>query len=350
MRNILLISNYVFHYRQKVYNYFANRFSQSGYEFHVLSNEFQDAGYDFRFKAHTLPMSVKGYKAVIRELNPAAVIVFLHLKDKIEIPIIHYCKWNNIPVIFWNKGVSDTDPNNILKNILYHHMHNCCDAIITYTPDMISNFQKKNHDKLFVAYNTVDCSDIDKSKFDKKSIREKYGIKESKVVLYVSRLKPSKRIDVLLDALANVQDVAVVVMGAGITQELQAKFDSASNLYYLGQKYDEEGTEIWAMGDVFSIPVSVGLGVNEAIFWGMPIITMQGFQPPEIYYLKEGKTGYIANGEDEYKQRILQIIQNEDCLNQMKVECEKEYNEEVCIEKMYQGFIDAIHFCEKEMG
>ena len=45
-------------------------------------------------------------------------------------------------VIFWNKGVSDTDPNNVIKNMIYHHIHNICDALVTYTPEMIENFKK----------------------------------------------------------------------------------------------------------------------------------------------------------------------------------------------------------------
>lgn len=345
MKTILLISNYVFHYRQKVYNYFSDRFMQDGYEFHVLSDEFQNAGYKFRFKAHIEPMSVKGYKAVVQKLNPTVVIIFLHLKDKIQIPIIHYCKKNKIPVIFWNKGVSENDPHNLIKNMLYHHIHNCCDALLTYTPEMAANFQKKNHKKLFIAYNTVDCSDIDKTKYDKQSIRKEYGIKEKKVVLYVSRLKQSKHVEVLLNALANVPDVAVVVMGEGMTSELQAKFDKVANLYYVGTQYNEEGTKVWAMGDVFSIPVSVGLGINEAIFWNMPVVTMQGFQPPEIYYLKEGKTGFIAKNEEDYKQKLLYLLQNDDVLQEMRKECQKEYEKEVAIDKMYQGFISAIQYC-----
>lgn len=347
MKKVLLISNYVFHYRQKVYNYFADRFLKDGFEFHVLSNEFQDAGYTYRFIAHTLPMTVPGYKKMIDELNPAVVIVFLHLKDKIELPIIHYCKRKHITVIFWNKGVSDTDPNNVIKNMIYHHIHNTCDALITYTPEMIDNFKQKNRKKLFVAYNTVDCSDIDKSRYDREAIKQKYGIKESKVVLYISRLKESKKIGLLLDALAGVEDVAVVAIGAGITPELQAKFDSASNLYYLGQKYGDEGNEVWAIGDVFSIPVSVGLGLNEAIFWGMPTVTMEGFQPPEIYYLKEGKTGFITKDEAEYKERLLALLRDESHLAYMQQECAKEYEQEVSIACMYKGFIDAIKYCRE---
>ena len=348
MKKVLLISNYVFHYRQKVYNYFADCFVKDGFEFHVLSNEFQDAGYAYRFKAHTLPMTVPGYKKKIEELNPAVVIVFLHLKDKIELPIIRYCKKKHIFVIFWNKGVSDTDPNNTIKNMVYHHIHSMCDALITYTPDMMDNFKEKNRNKLFIAFNTVDCSDIDKGQYKREAIKQKYGIKESKVVLYVSRLKESKKIGLLLDALANVDNVAVVAMGAGITPELQNKFDSAPNLYYLGQKYGDEGNEVWAMGDVFSIPVSVGLGINEAIFWGMPTVTMAGFQPPEIYYLKEGKTGFITKNEVEYKERLLALLRDESYLAYMQQECAKEYEREASIACMYKGFIDAVRYCEKQ--
>ena len=348
MKKVLLISNYVFHYRQKVYNYFADRFLEDGFEFHVLSNEFQNAGYAYKFNAHTLPMTVSGYKKIIDQLDPAVVIVFLHLKDKIELPIIYYCKRKHIPVIFWNKGVSDTDPNNVIKNMIYHHIHNTCDALVTYTPEMVESFKEKNRKKLFIAYNTVDCTDIDKNKYDRESIKRKYGIREGKVVLYVSRLKESKKIGRLLDALAGADDVAVVAMGAGITPELQAKFDSASNLYYLGQKYGDEGNEVWAIGDVFSIPVSVGLGINEAIFWGMPTVTMQGFQPPEIYYLKEGKTGFITKNEVEYKERLLALLRDESHLAYMQQECAKEYEREVSIECMYKGFMDAIRYCEKK--
>lgn len=348
MKKILLISNYVFHYRQKNYNYFADRFAQDGYEFHVLSDEYQDAGYAFRFQAHTLPFSVKGYTAKIREIGPDVVILFLHLKDLIQIPVMHYCKRHHIPVIFWNKGLSNTDHDNPVKNFFYHHIHNGCDAIITYTPDMLRDFQKKNHKKIFIAYNTVNCLDIDKSKYDPAAMRKKYGIRESKVVLYISRMRKDKHIEVLLDALANQPDIAVVAMGAGMTPELQQKFDAAPNLYYLGQKYGEEGNEVWAMGHVFSIPVNVGLGINEAIFWGLPIVTMQGFQPPEIYYLKDGKTGYIVKDETEYKEKLLALLNDEKELARMKAECEKEYRAEVSIDRMYQGFIDAVKYCEKK--
>lgn len=348
MQRILLISNYVFHYRQKVYNYFTDRFHEDGYEFHVLAPEYQQVEYSLRFATYTLPFSLNGYVKKIKEIKPDVVILFMHLKDKIQPGLIYYCKLHRIPVVFWNKGVSDTDPDNAIKNVVYHHMHNMCDALITYTTDMLSGFEVKNHHKLFIGWNTVNCTDIDKSKYDKQALKQKYGIKENTVILYISRMRKSKKPEVLLRAMANVPDVAVVMMGAGMTPELQAMVDSASNLYYLGQKYGNEGNEVWAIGDIFSIPISCGLGINEAIFWNMPIVTMKGFQPPEIYYVKEGKTGFITDIEEEYKEKLLLLSRDKALLEHMKQECQMEYESEVSIEKMYQGFIDAVKYARGE--
>lgn len=348
MKRILLVSNHVFHYRQKVYNYFYDAFLNDGYEFHVLSDSFQDAGYEYRFIRHDGKLNMKNCRDIIIRVQPEIVIIFLHLKDMVQIPLIHWCKLKKIKVIFWNKGLSDIDTDSAIKKILYHHIHNQSDALITYTPDMVVNFQEKNRSKLFVAYNTVDCSDIDKSKYDRADIKLKYGIKEKYVVLYISRIRPAKKPEALINALAYMPDIAVIMMGAGMNDELQRKIDEIPNIYYVGQKYGDEGNEIWAIGDVFSIPVNCGLGINEAIFWGMPIVTMQGFQPPEIYYLKEGKTGYIAANEAEYKMQLLSLLHNNDELERMKSECIKEYHAETSIQNMYHGFIDAIRYCESE--
>lgn len=348
MKRVLLISNRVFHYREKVYNDFSKLFQRDGFEFHVMSNEFQDVGYQFQFEAHVVPFTVKEYCRKIDEIHPSVVIVFLHLKDKIYIPVIQYCKRKHIPVIFWNKPVSVTDPNNSIKNMLYHYIHSTCDAIITYTPDMIPFFQEKNRKKLFVGYNTLSFSDIDKTKYQNpQQVKDKYGIKEKNVILYVSRMLPYKRPDLLVDLFAHEKNVAVVLMGAGMTNTLQEKINAADNVYYLGQKYGDEGNEIFSMADIFSTPGNIGLSVNEALFWNIPIALLEGKHAPEIYYMKDGKTGFFAKDENSFKTRVLDLLNNPAELNRMRKECQKEYEAEVSIERMYKGFIDAIHYCEK---
>lgn len=350
MKKILLISNYVFHYRQKVYNYFAERFVDEGYEYHVLSDEYQETHYDFKFVKHILPFSIKGYCDMIKNLCPDVVIVFLHLKDKIQLPIIMYCKFKGIPVVYWNKPNSSDDPNNKIKNMMYHFIQDRCNAVITYTPELKGKFSKKSQKRLFVAFNSVNNTDIDRTKYDKEGIKRKFGIKEKRVILYISRMRSSKRISVLLDAMANEKDIAVVAMGAGITSDLQDKFNSAHNLYYLGQKYGEEGYEVWAMGDIFSIPENCGLGINDAVFWNLPIVTINGKQAPEIYYLHDGKNGFLCNDEDEYKKKLLSICNDDNLLTQLKFGNQEIFDKEVDIKNMYQGFLNAIKFVMRKYG
>lgn len=345
MKKILLVSNYVFHYRQKLYNYFADEFNKEGYDFYVMSDEFQDVPFPIRFHKEICKKGILNNLSAINRIKPDVVIVFLHLKDKEQLPIIYYCKAKRIPVIFWNKGVSSLDVNNKWKNAIWHHIHNLSNALLTYTPDMIHFFEKKNHNKLFIANNTVNNSDIRKAKYNKDSLKKKYCIKEDKVVLYISRLLPYKRVDILLDNLANEPNIAVVVMGAGITPELQSKFDASSNLYYMGQKYGDEGNEIWAMGDLFCVPHNIGLGINDAIFWNIPVVTMKGHQPPEIYYLKEGENGYIVNTEKELKDKILCLLNNNELLQEMKENCEMVYRKEVDVKIMFDAFNKAVKFC-----
>lgn len=347
MKRILLISNQVFHYREKVYNHFFNAFQNDGYEFHVLSSSYQRVGYNITFIKHERKVSIPGYIDEIKKIHPDVVIVFLHLKDWIQLPIIYYCKFKQIPVIFWNKGLSADDPDSITKTMIYHYIHSVCDALITYTPDLVSCFQMKNRKKLFVAYNTLDFSDIDRGKYNAPlRVKDKYGVKEEKVILYVSRIQKRKRPELLADLFHDMPGIAVVYMGGGMYEELQAKINAAPNLYYLGELYGDEGNEAFSIATIFSTPGNIGLAANEALFWNIPIALLKGDHAPEIYYMKDGRTGFLADDEESFKCKTLDLIFNEDELARMRSECQRVYSEEVSIDRMYEGFIKAIRYCE----
>lgn len=348
MEKILLISNDVLHYREKIYNYFFDRFREKDYDFQVLSNKFQNVNYELKFAHYEIPFSTKQYIAKIKEIKPQYIILFLHLKDKIMLPIIGYCKLNRIPVIYWNHGINIKTPNDKVKNTIFHFIHNQCDALITYTPDMRKYFSEKNQKKLFVAYNTLNFTDIDKEAVpDKEITKKKYGISENKIILYISRMMPYKRVDLLMDAFADLDDIAVVIVGPGFSQEQQRKVDAHKNLYYLGEKYDADVNEIYKMGDVFSTPGHIGLAVNEAMFWGLPIVVLEGTHAPEVYYMKNNETGYFAKDEHDFREYVINLLNDDDKRKQMSEKTLEVFNEEVSIDRMYQGFIDAVKYCEE---
>lgn len=350
MKNILLISNYVFHYREKVYNYFSEKFGKDGYRFLVLSNQFQDEGYGLKFEKIEESLSFSNCRKEIQNKKPIAVILFLHLKDKCMLPVIWYCKMKKIPVVYWNHGINIATPNSKIKNFIYHRIHDLCNALITYTPNQKVFFSERNQDKLFIAFNTLNFLDIKKEKYINKrdAIKAKYGIKFDKCVLFTARINPTKKLDILVNIMKRIPEAALLIVGPGITEEIKKDIAVYQNIYYLGPRYAEEMNEIFSVADVFCIPRWIGLAMNEALFWNIPVCLLKGPHGPEVYYMKDGQTGFMAEDEEDMEEKIKLLLSDGDIYNKMVEGCKKEYEEEVDIGRMYNGFISAVRYCLSE--
>jgi glycosyltransferase involved in cell wall biosynthesis len=107
-----------------------------------------------------------------------------------------------------------------------------------------------------------------------------------------------------------------------------------------------EVDEKYKIGDVFSIPGHIGWAVNEAMFGGLPIVMLGGKHPPEVYYMKQGVTGYFAKDEEDFKSYMLELLRDDAKRKKMSEATLKVFDEEVSIDRMYQGFIDAVIYTE----
>lgn len=347
-KKILLISNRVMHYRSRIYNKFFDLFAKLDYEFHVASNDYQKVDFPIRYIKHERAFSTSGYIKLIKEINPDVCINFLHLKDKIIIPLTFYCRFKGIPMIYWNHGINIKTPDAKLKNSIFHFIHTISSAIILYSPAQLKYLSKKNQKKTFIAKNTLDFSDVDRNQLRSPAeVKNAYGIKEKRVVMYISRILPYKGLDILLEQFKNVSDVALVVVGGGINEQQQAIIDSTGNFYYLGEKYGKEVDEIYQMGDVFSTPGHIGLALNQAMYWGKPVVVLNRIHAPEIIYLKNGENGFIVDSELDLKNKIMELCTNEEALTKASQAARATFENEMQIENMFQGFIDAIHFVGK---
>jgi len=347
-KKILLISNRVMHYRSRIYNKFFDLFKELGYEFHVASNDFQKVDFPIRYIKHDVPFSTKNYIKLINEIKPDVCINFLHLKDKLIIPLTFYCRWKKIPMIYWNHGINIKTPDAKLKNSIFHFIHTISNAIILYSPAQLKYLSQRNQKKTFIAKNTLDFSDVDKNALrPREDVKAAYGIKEKHVLLYISRILPYKGLDILLEQFKDVPEIALVVVGGGISEQQQSLIDSIPHYYYLGEKYGKDVDEIYQIGDVFSTPGHIGLALNQAMFWGIPVVVLNRIHAPEIIYLKQGENGFIVDSETELKSKILEICHNEDLQKRLSQAARHTYETEMQIENMFQGFIDAIHFVGK---
>ena len=100
------------------------------------------------------------------------------------------------------------------------------------------------------------------------------------------------------------------------------------------------------MGDVFSTPGHIGLAIVEAMFWGLPVVLLKGSHAPEIYYMKQGKTGYLADDEKDLDDYMTDLLGDDQRLQDMSEACVAEYDRECHIDRMYEGFIEAVRYCE----
>jgi len=356
-RRILLISNRVMHYRVSVYNYLWRRFRDHGWDFVVLTNELQRQNKNqLLFELAERPFGFFKYRKEIRRISPDAVILFLHLKDRIQWPLIHWLKLSGIPVAVWTKTRNLDDPNNRLRNVFFDYLHQISDGLILYTSSLRRFIPERHYGKVFVANNTINFGDFPVISESKETIKQEFGIPFKKVVLFAGRIgeeKNRKKVDHLIEIFHKLdrKDVGLVIVGSGLTEELRARMNPA-NTIYLGEVHDPENRQIsriFKMADVCSIPGHVGLGLNQAFFWGLPMVTERGNQPPEIEYLRDGENGFIVPENDRIalRDRLFFLIDNDAECRRMSENARRDILEVASIESMFNGFLSCVEFISR---
>jgi len=351
MKKLLLISNKVMHYRVSVYNYFYRRFKEYGWDFIVRSDELQKANrHHIEFDYKSIGFTFGAYKKEIEELKPDAVIIFLHIKDFVIWPLIYWLKFKGIPIIFWTKGQNLDNPDNILSSLLYKHLHNKFDGIILYSKHEIKYIKEKNRYKVSVANNTINFEDFPKILETREQIKKELGIPFNKVVLSVGRMDAGgqrKNVHHLIEIFNNItnKELGLVIVGS-MNRELVKKIDK-NNIIYLGEVHDPlqvQISKLFKMSDLFSIPGHVGLGLNQAFFWGLPVVTENCLQPPEIHYLVNGRNGFIVPRNDitELRNKILYLLENDDKRQEFSINARNDILEHASVENMFEGFKQSV--------
>lgn len=348
-KKVLLISNKVFHYRVPIYNYLAREFAKEGIQFFLLTNEVQsESPYAIQFDYEVLEYSFFDYKKHVENIQPDVVIFFMNLKDWVMWPLSYYLGFKNIPFIKWGHGVNLEDPDNPLKKLFFNNIHNRCSAILIYSPNEKKFFSKKNQHKISVANNTLNFEVLSEIKESGEQLKSKFGIPFKKVVLFVGRIQKRKKLDYLINIFRNKQkqDCGLVIVGPGIEPEQQQIVEESENIIYLGPLYKEnEINSLFKLSDVFSIPGANGLGLNQALYWGLPVVTMEGWHGPEVYYLKDGYNGFLTKPTvQDLEEKIFYLLKNEEVLASFSENARKTMAEEGHIKSMFLGFKKAVEY------
>jgi glycosyltransferase involved in cell wall biosynthesis len=168
-------------------------------------------------------------------------------------------------------------------------------------------------------------------------------------VLFVGRLQARKRIDMLLRACAALPAAIqprLLIVGDG---PARAEFEAlAREIYpaaeFPGAKHGAELAPYFAAADLFALPGTGGLAVQEAMTHGLPVIVAQGDGTQDD--LVRPVNGWQVKPDDQpmLDETLREALSDLTRLRRMGAESYRIVAEEINLEKMVETFVRALDF------
>ena len=173
--------------------------------------------------------------------------------------------------------------------------------------------------------------------------------RNNKVILSLGYLQERKGIDCLIGAFKNlgVENTALIIAGSGPDEmRLKKLAGDDKNIYFVGHVEGRRKAIYYSVADMFVLPTlndPWGLVINEAIYYGLPIVTTTDAGASELVE-KEECGLVIKSGDPELLRDAINKI-----LNDKKLEKRFKKNSKVCfknysLEEGTKPFLEAFEF------
>jgi len=356
MQNIkvLMLVNYIPHYRLPIYSRLAERFDLT--IAHYADQLLDDA--DLNFKQVLLnPIffgGLKGFKENIYKLSTQYDVVISLGEIRVLPNMLLGFRKRNFGLIYWgigvgasySKGFDSASPADILRFWLMRN----ADALLFYSDYPVKKYIAKGfeREKLFVAHNTV-------------LVKERIEIPENKKhFIFVGTLYKQKKIYELLAAYelylrtsANV--LPLIIVGDGeeknLIQEWIEKKGFEDVIILKGQVNDQDILkELYKNAVACISPGQAGLTVLNSMAYGVPFITAENaITGGEIFNVIHEETGILYDGETESLATIMKKISEEKAYSRiLSRNAQDFYFNKRTIDIMVNGFEDAIHYANRK--
>lgn len=138
---------------------------------------------------------------------------------------------------------------------------------------------------------------------EKQQLRQKLGMEEKKILLYVGRFDPKKGMDDLLHICPRLDaDTGIYFIGGEPSREhLDFQQEHGlSHVHFVGFQKTQALTEYYRAADLLVLPTKSdvwGLVINEAMAQGLPVVTTDGCVAG-VELVENGINGYIVPVDD----------------------------------------------------
>jgi glycosyltransferase involved in cell wall biosynthesis len=248
------------------------------------------------------------FKNWIEKWNPDVLIVEANPRYRSTPAVIQWMRQKNKPVIGWGLGVPEYfGLLSGLRNRSREKFLGSLSAIIAYSQKGAQQYIQSgfNPDDVYVAKNATAPAPTSPP-----PEHETWGDSRDPILLYVGRLQKRKRIDSLIRICARLPEKVrpqLWIVGDGnIKPELEAL---ASNVYpkttFWGEKFGQELSNLFSKADLFVLPGTGGLAVQQAMSFALPVIVADGDGTQSD--LINHTNGWMVTPGDE--QQLFQTIQ-----------------------------------------
>lgn len=260
------------------------------------------------------------------------------------------------PSIWWGHGLSRRrdSPSWVLR--LRFWMAQQADALIFYNEQGKEDFSWLGlpQDKLFVANNAIDIAHI-------RSMSSQF-LGERKKVLFIGRLIPSKKADLLIEGFARaIPELPVgtrlVIVGDGPEREqltaLVREYQVTEAVDFMGEITDEvELAPIFSQSALCVSPGPIGLSAIHSLAYSVPLLVADE-EPhgPEVEVLLPGKTGeyFAANNAVVLASRLVQLFAHPQRLATLGENGRNLVHTKYSVQHMADVFMDAFGYVTKQV-
>ena len=291
-----------------------------------------------------------------------AVVLTWNVRLLELIPAFLACRARGTASVLWGHGYSKSD--SVMRRTLRRRMVSLADATLLYGRMEQERLRAAGYKRTFVAPNAIDQSSIavatvewtaDKARLQ--SWQKERGIEDGRLVMFISRIEPDKRVDLLLEAfrLAQRQDpglrLAIIGGGSGLeaARAYAAELGIASSTTFTGPIYEERDIAPWCLSaGCFAYPEAIGLSIQHAFGYGLPVVTSDclASHNPEIEALEPGINGlfYEHGNPMSFASNIVELLSGNRQRNQWSTAARATVSTPagVCIEAMVGGFVQGL--------
>jgi glycosyltransferase involved in cell wall biosynthesis len=277
----------------------------------------------------------KNFIQWLHETNPDALIVEANPRYLATPAAVSWMHARGRKVIGW--GLGAPKPNGFWKRFVGQF-----DVMLTYSQRGADEYDALGfpREKIFVAHNAVSPAPnipmpSRPSTFDRRPC-----------LLFVGRLQARKRIDSLLRACAELEtNPRLLIVGDGPERaalELLAKeiYPSAE---FVGAKHGAELKPYFEQADLFVLPGTGGLAVQEAMSYGLPVIVAKGDGTQDDLVRESNGWQIEPENYDALVSTMKNALSDIARLRRMGAESFRIVSDEINIQKMAEAFVRALN-------